>query len=421
VGISAGFPDQIEAAIRCALAVRKVLPAAHIVLGGAYVSCHMRNVREKRFFEIFDSLVLDDGERPLESLHRELGKRVPDLSQVPSLIWLDNARGIRRNPSAAPVSLADTPPPDYGAMRLDRYVLPRRMIPLLHRLSRGCGWHRCAFCRTDLPMISCYEQLSGDTVFEHVQGMVEQTGCRIFHFTDDSSPPEVLEQFARRVIESELEIRWITNLRFDPRLTIEACQLLRQSGCHYVNIGLESYNDRLLKLLRKGTTTGLVDRVMSNCAWGGLKAALYMMVGVPTETEEEARASFVRVCELVKSGVTVGCMYNRFSIVPYSDVAHHPAHYGITRLIPPEGADLDPPITNFEGAGMDRDTTNRLHFEFVDTLNSLFGFHKYRKVVPTEVPTPAGSLPLRHDLASMVSSLGLSRPGINENAEACAS
>jgi radical SAM superfamily enzyme YgiQ (UPF0313 family) len=125
-------------------------------------------------------------------------------------------------------------------------------------------------------------------------------------------------------------------------------------------LGLEAYNNRLLQLMRKGTDTGVIDRVLSNLSWAGLPASAYMIVGFPTETEREALDSFEKLREMRRSGLIVDHHYNPFQIAPHSPVAMQPHAYGIERISTLPGMDLDPPVYRFEGTGMPRERVYQL-------------------------------------------------------------
>ncbi len=398
-GISVSFPDQVEAAFRCARVIKMMAPEVHVVLGGAYVSCHMREVKNGAIFDWIDSLVLDDGEIPLEHLYQEWQNRQPDLSRVPGLVYRAGG-AVRRNEPASPLATAPLPTPAYDLLPLERYFLPRRNMPLLLRLSRGCPWARCAFCRTELAMVHHHFQPSADYLFEQIRETVTATGSRIFTFTDDSASPEVVEALCERLLQAKLEIRWTVNFRFDPRLTLRRATLFRRAGCHYVTMGLETFNDRLLRLMSKGISTRLIDRVLSNLSWAGLPVTVYMIVGLPTETEQEARKSFEEVEKRRRQGFIADYMYHIFQVARFSDIASHPAKYGIRQLHLADDLDLDPPVFDFEGEGMSRQTARSLAFQFNEAKNggTRISSHRPGAGRPMELPMRDGTLRLNYDI-----------------------
>jgi anaerobic magnesium-protoporphyrin IX monomethyl ester cyclase len=359
VGFSVCFPSQVLPAFKCARIVKRMRPRVHVCMGGSFISCHMRNLKETRLFDVIDSFVLDDGEISLERLAGELAKTEPDLGRVPGLIYRLKGK-ICKNDPAPVLDLESLPPPAYDILALDDYLIPRKGMLLSYRLSRGCSWGRCAFCRSEMSMVCHHQQPSADHIFEQLRSFVAETGVRGFHFTDDAASPDVLEALSRRIVSEKLGVVWVTHARFDPRLTLERCRLMRQAGCWHLALGLESYNDRILRLMGKGTTTKLIDRVLSNIAWAGIPATVYMILGLPTETEQEALASCAKVRELVADGLIARCHYSLFRIESYSPIASHPERYGIYRIHPPPGQDLDPPVASFASSGMDRERAIRL-------------------------------------------------------------
>lgn len=359
VGISLSFPDQVFSAFRCAQIVKRWCSDIHVTIGGAFVSCHMRELTNIDLFDVVDSFIVDDGEVPLEALIRELSSSAPDFSNVPGLMYSSGGK-IVKNASVTPLSMDQLPTPDYSIFLLDRYLIKRESMALLFRLSRGCSWAKCAFCRTELPLIYAYSQPSSDHLFKQLQAVIEQTGVHIFHFTDDAASPEILEELSRKLIEAGLNIKWAVNVRFDRRLTLERLLLYKQAGCRCVYIGLESYTERMMKLMRKGISEALVEKVLSNLSWVGIPAVVYMIVGFPAETKEEAWESYHKLVKLKEQGLIRRVIYNIFELNAYSPVSAHPEKFGITHIPTKEGADLMPPITDLESEGMTREEAYRL-------------------------------------------------------------
>ncbi len=397
VGISVCFADQLHPAFYLAAAIRKALPHVHVTLGGAFLSCHLRNVRQPQLFDLVDSLILDDGEIPLLRLIEELATPRPRLEKVPGLIYRSGDR-IVRNPPPSPAPLSSLPPPDFTLLDLDRYLVPSHKMILPLRLSRGCPWGRCTFCQTRLAMIRDYDPLNPDTGYEHLRWIMDTTGVRRFVFTDNSCSPQALERICGKLISAGRTIHWSTHLRFDPQLNMERCMLFRQSGCRNLTLGLESYNNRLLRLMKKGIHTDLVDRVLSNLSWAGLPASAYMMVGLPTETEGEALHSFEKIVNMKREGLLAGWFYNPYQIVPHSPMAISPARFGITQVARPEAMDLDPPIYAFQATGMARNRILDLGIIDDTVVSSFIPRITKGSCSPWDLDLEGRTLRLRHGL-----------------------
>lgn len=390
VGISAVFASQLVPAFWVARLVKELAPRAHVTLGGAAVSIHLRDVPEKRLFDFVDTLVLDEGERPLELLHRELASGSPDLSRVPGIRYV-SGDSVVTTATEPPVDLDLLPTPAYDALRLDRYLNPSTSCRLPLRLSRGCRWQRCAFCRTQLPLTRYHQQGSVERFYTQLREIAAKTGIRKFHFTDPYADPMVLESIARLLVENDAGIDWIASTRVSPTLTAERALLYRRSGCLRLFLGVESFSDRVLVLMNKGIRVKLIDAVI-RAIGPHVPLSLYMIAGFPTETREEALDGYSRIGAYKEQGLIETALYAMYEVMYGSDVWSDPARYGISRLRFREGSDLNPDTSDFDCAsGMTRAEVAKLEeaqhpFVVLDLDSHL-----------DTVTLPGGQVPLRYD------------------------
>lgn len=363
IGISILLPSQMGPAFRCARIARSMFPAAHITVGGATTSVLFRTPVNPALFEIVDSIVMHEGQKPLEALWHELNSPQPQMARVPNLLWLDAGK-VRRNPVGPPEPVEGSPIPDFESSIHAYPGLDRATIRIPYQLSRGCKWGKCTFCSTGFPMVQNCQQPSADFLFEQMRCLVRDHGFRKFHFTDEWPDPVVLEALSRRLAAENAQIDFRCQMRFDKQLTLDRCLAYRQAGCRSVSLGLESYSDRILKLMRKGTTVEIANRVLMNLNWSGVPAHTFMMVGFPGETEDEARDSYSKVQEGVRRGLIGGFNYTPFTLLPESDVRVHPEKYGVTDIELPEDQDLNPPTRRFKTPGMTPLRAMQLGLEF---------------------------------------------------------
>ncbi|KWT78325.1 B12-binding domain-containing radical SAM protein [Candidatus Magnetominusculus xianensis] len=350
VGISVYFQNQFLNAFRFADAVKKVDKDIHVTLGGPFISCFMRNVTKREIFNTIDTLCLDAGEIPLMRLYEEIKSHVPNLAKVPGMVYLSNGV-IKKNDPPVLLDLHELPAPDYNAFDLDRYFNKKQNMWLSTRLSRGCYWARCTFCRSKLSLVCDYQQPEEDYLYDQIINICESTGVRNLHFSDDAADPRILEALSKKMISERSQIRWFTHIRIDPLFNLERLSLYRAAGCMSLAAGLESYNNRILRLMQKGTTTSLVDNVLSNIKWAGLNTSVYMITGFPTETLEEAESSFKRIKEFLTDGTIDNYIFHLYHITYGSPVYFSPEQYGIINIDRQPERDLDPDIFEFEAAG----------------------------------------------------------------------
>jgi radical SAM superfamily enzyme YgiQ (UPF0313 family) len=402
-GISVGFPSQVLAGFSCAAAIKRMAPKTHVCMGGGFVSCFMRNMKNSKLFQIVDSFVLDEGEEPLKQLVRELSRSTPDLSRVPSLVW-NSGEKVAKNRLASPPQMESLPTPDYEVLPLGQYPFTRSspVLKLIYRLSRGCSWARCAFCRTDLSMINCHQQPEPDYLFENIRSIVTQTGIHSLKFGDDETSPDVLEKLCERLVKENLKITWSTNVRFHPRLTADRCRLFREAGCKILFLGLEAYNDRLLQLMNKATNVKLINRVLKNMKQAGLKAGVYMMVGTPTETKQEALDGLAEIKRLSGEGLIDFYHYSMFQVLPGSTILENPERYRIRSFVYQPNRDLDYPITRFEGDGMSRAQSAQLELDF---NSSRFSSKRIDPEQVREIGINGNSIAIKYNVGELMASM----------------
>jgi len=370
VGISVPFYSQCEPALRIARAVKKVRPDLHVCLGGNFVGLHLSHAESPEIFRYVDSLSVGDGEIPVLELCAELESGPPDLRKVSGLVFPENGT-IRRNPLKSPLPLEEIPVPDEVFDR-KRYLNPTGDYLTRVRLSAGCSWGRCAFCNISGCGLYPRRELEERKLIEKIKKLLARGEQRLY-FGDDESDPAALERFARIVIEEKLAFRWSTNVRFSDRMTLEWAMLMRQSGCSSLTIGIESYHDRLLRHIRKGTSVALIDRCLENLAWAGVPVTAYMMVGLPTETEEEARLSFERLLQKVRQGYIKSVLYSLYSVSRDSPIDRNPGKYGVTLPGLDPGLDLRPGFPSFEHSGMPQAKAVELQSEFTERISEAIG------------------------------------------------
>ncbi|MBU1172299.1 MAG: B12-binding domain-containing radical SAM protein [Proteobacteria bacterium] len=375
IGISVSFPDQIMPAFFVASLIKEIRPDSHICFGGTFVSSHMRDMDNIHLFDYVDSFILDEGESPLLELVKCLSES-RSYEHIPGLIFARDNKIIKNPAPGNPQPNHGLPLPDYGCVDLDRYLVNSHSMALLFRLSQGCYWHRCSFCRTELSFVKHHVCAQFGHITSWIQKLVDHSPVKVLHFTDDAADPERLGDLSAFLLEQKLPLFWVTNMRFDKRISREHLSLYKKAGCRAIYFGLESCHERVLKKMKKGISIPWVEHILTNCSDIGIPVHLYMIVGFPTETEHEALESFSRVYEWKKQGLASQVIYNVFEISGWSDIALNPLDYGITGIVPSPSRDLSPPVSDFTGKGMLREKAKSLCLDFITRLNDMGTYTK---------------------------------------------
>jgi radical SAM superfamily enzyme YgiQ (UPF0313 family) len=91
-------------------------------------------------------------------------------------------------------------------------------------------------------------------------------------------------------LENDLKISWCcpNGLRLDT-LTEDVVRLMKQSGCYYISVGIESGTDRILKLMRKQLTLKQIRQQVLMIKNSGMDVNGFFIIGYPGETAADIR------------------------------------------------------------------------------------------------------------------------------------
>jgi len=73
---------------------------------------------------------------------------------------------------------------------------------------------------------------------------------------------------------------------------------MRAAGCRAVTMGIESGDERILMLLKKGETKEQMRKAVTALKKAGLVTTLFFMLGNPTESDEDIKATYEFMREL---------------------------------------------------------------------------------------------------------------------------
>ena len=386
VCFSVPFPGNLYSAFRCAQWIKKNHPTIKVAMGGGFPNTELRSVKDKRVFDYFDFITLDDGELPIELLIKNLST---DTSKTYKRTFLlHDGEVTYKNDSLLPdYRQAQVGTPDYSDLPLDRYISVIEVANPMHSLwtdgrwnkltmAHGCYWAKCSFCDVSLDYIKLYEPVTAKLLVDRMEELIDQTGETGFHFVDEAAPPALMRELALEILRRKLTVTWWTNIRFEKSFTKDLCQLLAASGCIAVSGGLEVASDRLLKLIEKGVTVEQVAKVTESLTESGIMVHAYLMYGYPTQTVQETIDSLEMVRQLFELGIVQSGFWHQFALTAHSPIGLNPDQYGI-----------NPKLENIEFANNDvafTDQTNIDHSKFNEGLKK--SLYNYMHGVGFELP-----------------------------------
>ncbi|MGE5517054.1 MAG: B12-binding domain-containing radical SAM protein [Bacteroidota bacterium] len=156
-------------------------------------------------------------------------------------------------------------------------------------VSRGCP-ARCIFCQplVDTMFGRKLRRRSTALVGREIRGLRDEYGVSSIQLVDDTvivrSPWG--QELARELKATGLP--WAINTRAD-LLDEPSVQLLAESGCEKVMLGIESGSQDVLDRLSKGVSIAQVHEALRLCRRYGIRVKASIMIGSPDETEEDLR------------------------------------------------------------------------------------------------------------------------------------
>ena len=212
--------------------------------------------------------------------------------------------------------------PSYEGLRTrvfdDRYYARPRFDLLAGRpynritvqTSRGCPLN-CEFCAASVRITSSYQQKPIDKVVSEVRTALETTRQPFFELADDNT--FVNKKWGKALIAAltPLGIRWFTETDISIADDEELLDLLAESGCRQVLIGLESpdagaldgMDPRNWKKTRAPHYLEAIDRIQSR----GITVNGCFILGLDNHTPDvfQTVRDFVRASGLLEVQITV--------------------------------------------------------------------------------------------------------------------
>ena len=194
--------------------------------------------------------------------------------------------------------------------------------------SRGCSFN-CSFC--SIPKFNNpgkhVRYRSAKNILYEIENVIENFGIKQFRISDDMFTQNFkhVKKFCNLV--TPLDIVWRISCRVKP-FNKKLANILKNAGCKEVSFGIESFDDNVLKVLKKGTTSQDNIRALKMCNDVGLKTRALMMIGTPGQTKETVKIN-IETLEKIPYGI-VACTI--FKPLPGSSIWNNPENFGIKIL-----------------------------------------------------------------------------------------
>jgi len=281
VGLTAMSFTLIDALL-AAKTVKSVDQDIKVIFGGPHPTIYPT---ETAALDCVDFAVIGEGERTMLELAEALEKGRP-VDAVKGLAYMKNGKPVN---TGFPPFIEDLDSLPFPARKLTPYrkyssLLAKRSPITTIFTSRGCPY-KCLFC--DRPQMG--KRFRARSAVNVVDEMEECVGLGIKEFLvyDDTFTIDrqrvlsICSEIKRR----GLDIGWDIRARVNT-VDREVLSALRIAGCERIHYGVESGNEEILRILRKGITLPKVEEAFRLTKEAGIETLAYFIIGSPSETRE---------------------------------------------------------------------------------------------------------------------------------------
>lgn len=272
-------------AYHLSIEIKKELPDIKIIWGGADAREHTRFMLDKK---IIDYYVFGDGEFTLIDLLDGKTDALGVNSQIPRQVE----------------DLSTVMIPNYDDINWDDYP---NQFPDANTVyitgSRGCV-KRCTFC--DIERVwPKYKFRPSEDIFNEIVELRKKYKRKDFHFTDSlingsmksfRELLNLLKEYRKTDTDFGWRSQWI--MRPQHQCTAEDFQLMKDSGCTGLDIGLESFSESVRFHMGKKIKDEDMWFCLKQIKEQEIQSSLLMIVGYPTETEEDHQISLKTIKKL---------------------------------------------------------------------------------------------------------------------------
>ncbi len=291
LGISQFTHNRFES-LKLAAMAKKVSPACFVVFGGPHATHRAREILAANL--AVDAVVLGEGEETFLELAAYLAAGKTSLESIRG-IALRLGNDVLLTPSRAPLADLDNLPLPAAYYDNAFAVDPRRQLEFIIT-SRGCP-AACRFCSSPRFWGKTLRFRSPQSIVDEIRFIRDKYGLLYFSMRDDTftADRERVMAFCQLLLQEKIYIVWNCQSRVNA-VDEEMLLMMKRAGCECVQFGVESGSRSVLKDLGKSITPEQVKTAALAVRQAGINLSVYLITGVPGETEEDLKAT----CHLIE-------------------------------------------------------------------------------------------------------------------------
>lgn len=279
--------------------LKHINPEVKIVLGGAHPTMVPDQVKMNG---VVDYLVRGEGEYPFLKVCEYILKRKDyDLTEINNISFMKDDKIIHNPIGGFIQNLDELPFPARHLMPIEKYrnygfMVKRKPVEVMIT-SRGCPFN-CIFCENSTYGKS-YRTHSANKVYQEIKYLSENYGIKEISFMENNftADPGRVKEFCNLIATENVDISWMCNAHVNS-LSEDLLKNMKKAGCWYIRIGVESGNQEIIKIIRKGIDLNHTKEVFKMAQRIGIRTLAFFMVGNYADTRETIKETINYALEL---------------------------------------------------------------------------------------------------------------------------
>lgn len=270
------------AGFECAKIAKKIDRNLTTVFGGAHATWYDKEILEH--YPDIDIVVRGEGEETFIDLIETSNKK-----DVLGITYRDDCKIVQNSDRPSIKDIDSIPFPAFHLVHMERYFVRAKIHEKFLRnpasmimIARGC-LAKCTFCST--PGIwKGIRVHSPEYVISNIEYLHKNWGVKDVLICDDTFPlsEKWFNEFYIAFKEKDIDLTFRCLSRVNV-VDKEILTKMKELGCYFVQYGIESGSDKVLKRVKKGINVDQVRKAFDATHKAGIMSGMFLMVGFPEE------------------------------------------------------------------------------------------------------------------------------------------
>ncbi len=284
VGIISYTPTSEDTAAAARIA-KQIDPETTVVIGGPHATILTDTVLADPHVDL---IVKGEGEETFKELVTAISNKT-SLHDIAGISFKEDGR-IHHNPQRPVIADIDQIPfPARNKLPMHIYRPASgayKRLPVTSIItSRGCPF-QCSFCSKAI-FGSSVRQASPELVIEEIKSLIGDYHIKELYFCDDSFTlkRERIVEICELMIRHGLDLTWSCSTRVN-LVDVDLLKLMKRAGCISIGYGVESGDERILSMIKKGVSLSQVSDTIKQTRDAGIESRTSYIFGFPGENPD---------------------------------------------------------------------------------------------------------------------------------------